>query len=82
MPQKLGYPCYVFIPADTEVNKVLQAATYGARIIAVKGTYEDANRLAAQAADEYEWALVNINIRPYYVEGSKTLAFETCEQLG
>lgn len=79
---RAGIPCYVFIPADTEVNKVLQAATYGARIIAVKGTYDDANRLAAQAADEYEWGLVNINIRPYYVEGSKTLAFETCEQLG
>jgi len=79
---KAGLPCYVFIPANTEINKVLQAATYGAKIIAVKGTYDDANRLAAQAADEYEWGLVNINIRPYYVEGSKTLAFETCEQLG
>jgi len=79
---KAGIPCYVFIPANTEINKVLQAATYGAKIIAVKGTYDDANRLAAQAADEYEWGLVNINIRPYYVEGSKTLVFETCEQLG
>jgi len=79
---KAGVPCYVFIPANTEINKVLQAATYGAKIIAVKGTYDDANMLAAQAADEYEWGLVNINIRPYYVEGSKTLAFETCEQLG
>jgi len=79
---KAGLPCYVFIPADTEIDKVLQASTYGAEIIAVKGTYDDANRLAAQAADEYEWALVNINIRPYYVEGSKTLAFEICEQLG
>jgi len=79
---KAGIPCYVFIPADIEVNKILQAATYGAKIIAVKGTYDDANRLAAQAADEYDWALVNINIRPYYVEGSKTLAFEICEQLG
>jgi len=79
---KAGMPCYVFIPANTEINKVLQAATYGAKIIAVRGTYDDANRLAAQAADEYEWGLVNINVRPYYVEGSKTLAFETCEQLG
>jgi len=79
---KAGIPCYVFIPANTEMNKVLQAATYGARIIAVKGTYDEANRLAAQASDEYDWALVNINIRPYYVEGSKTLAFEICEQLG
>jgi threonine synthase len=79
---KAELPCYVFIPVNTEVDKVLQASTYGAEIIAVKGTYDDANRLAAQAADEYEWALVNINIRPYYVEGSKTLAFEICEQLG
>jgi len=78
---KAGIPCYVFIPSDTETNKVLQAATYGARIISVKGTYDEANRLAAQASYEYDWALVNINIRPYYTEGSKTLAFETCEQL-
>ena len=79
---KAGLPCYVFIPADTELNKVIQAATYGAKIVAVKGTYDDANRLAAQASEEYGWAFVNINIRPYYVEGSKTLAFEVCEQLG
>nr|MDO8082120.1 threonine synthase [Candidatus Freyarchaeota archaeon] len=78
---KAGIPCYVFIPSNTEINKVLQAATYGAKIIAVKGTYDEANRLAAQASDLYDWALVNINLRPYYVEGSKTLAFETCEQL-
>jgi len=78
---KAGIPCYVFIPSNTEINKILQAATYGAKIIAVKGTYDQANRLAAQASDEYDWALVNINIRPYYVEGSKTLAFEICEQL-
>ena len=79
---KAGIPCYVFVPSNTETNKVLQAATYGAKIIAVKGTYDEANRLAAQASDEYDWALVNINIRPYYTEGSKTLAYEVCEQLG
>lgn len=79
---KAGTPCYVFIPADTEVSKILQAATYGAKVIAVNGTYDDANRLAAQASDEYDWGLVNINIRPYYVEGSKTLGFEVCEQHG
>ena len=78
---KAGIPCYVFVPSNTETNKVLQAATYGAKIIAVKGTYDEANRLAAQASDEYDWALVNINIRPYYTEGSKTLAYEVCEQL-
>lgn len=79
---KAGMPCYVFVPSNIEVNKILQAATYGAEIISVKGTYDEANRLAAQAADEHNWALVNINIRPYYAEGSKTLAFEICEQLG
>jgi threonine synthase len=79
---KAGLPCYVFVPASIEANKILQASIYGANIIAVNGTYDEANRLAAQAADEYDWALVNINVRSYYVEGSKTLAFETCEQLG
>ncbi len=79
---KAGLPCYVFIPSSIEVNKVLQASIFGAKIIAVNGTYDEANRLAAQTADEYDWALVNINVRSYYVEGSKTLAFETLEQLG
>jgi len=79
---KAGLPCYVFIPANTEINKVLQAATFGAKIIAVNGTYDEVNRLAVQAAESYDWAFANINLRPYYVEGSKTLAFEICEQLG
>ncbi len=79
---KAGIPCYVFVPADTELNKIIQASTYGARIVAVKGTYDEANRLAFQASEAYNWAFANINIRPYYVEGSKTLAFEVCEQLG
>jgi threonine synthase len=79
---KAGLPCYVFVPADIEPNKIVQASTYGAKIVAVKGTYDEANRLAAQAAENYDWAFANINVRPYYVEGSKTLAFEVCEQLG
>jgi threonine synthase len=79
---KAGLPSYVFIPADIELSKIVQASTYGAKIVAVKGTYDDANRLAAQAAETYDWAFANINVRPYYVEGSKTLAFEVCEQLG
>ncbi len=79
---KVGLPCYVFVPSDIELNKILQTTIYGARIVAVKGNYDDANRLAAQASEAYDWAFVNINIRPYYVEGSKTLAFEICEQLG
>lgn len=79
---KAGIPCYVFIPINTEMNKILQTAIYGAKIITVRGTYDEANRLAAEALDEYKLALVNVNIRPYYVEGSKTLIFEICEQLG
>jgi threonine synthase len=79
---KAGLPCYVFVPTNTESNKVLQASTYGANIVAVDGTYDEANRLAAQVSEENGWAFVNINLRPYYVEGSKTLAFEICEQLG
>ncbi len=79
---KAGLPCYIFVPSNTELNKVLQASIYGACIIAVNGTYDQANRLAAQAAEHYGWAFANINLRSYYVEGSKTLAFEVCEQLG
>ena len=79
---KAGLPCYVFIPYDTELTKVLQAAAYGAIIVAVKGTYDEANRLAAQAAEAFGYAFANINLRPFYVEGSKTMAFEIIEQLG
>ena len=79
---KAGLPCYIFIPSNTELTKVLQASIYGAHIISVNGTYDQANRLAAQVAQQYNWAFANINLRSYYVEGSKTLAFEVCEQLG
>lgn len=79
---KAGLQCYIFLPADTELNKVLQAATYGARLVAVNGTYDEANRLAVQVVEKYGYAFANINLRPYYVEGSKTLAFEVAEQLG
>ena len=78
---KARLPCYIFIPTGLEFNKIIQVAIYGATIITVNGTYDDANRLAAQASEQYDLALANINIRPYYVEGSKTLAFEVCEQL-
>lgn len=77
-----GLPCYVFAPRDIEVNKIAQVAAYGAKIVAVRGTYDDANRLAILASETYGWNFVNINTRPYYVEGSKTIAFEVCEQLG
>jgi threonine synthase len=74
--------CYVFIPKGIEREKVAQALAYGPKIIEVEGTYDDANRLAAQAADIHNIGIVNINLRTYYVEGSKTLAFEIAEQLG
>ena len=78
---KAGLPCFVFIPVDTEHNKIVQIAAYGATILAIDGTYDEANRLAVQVAEEYNWVFPNLNVRPYYVEGSKTLAFEVCEQL-
>ena len=79
---RAGLPCYIFIPADIESAKVVQASAYGAEIIAIRGTYDDANNLATQAGELYNIGIVNVNIRSYYVEGSKTLAFEACEQLG
>ncbi len=79
---KAGIPAYVFIPTDLEQAKVTNAAVYGARVIAVDGNYDAANRLSIEVADEYGWAFVNVNMRPYYSEGSKTLAFEVVEQLG
>lgn len=78
---RAGLPCYIFIPWDIEPTKIVQAATYGAEIIAIKGTYDDANKLATQAGEIYNIGIVNVNLRPYYVEGSKTLGFEVCEQL-
>ena len=75
-------PCYIFVPSDIEPNKIIQASAYGAQVVAVKGTYDDANRMLTQAADMYKIGVVNVNIRSYYVEGSKTLGFEVAEQLG
>jgi threonine synthase len=73
----------VLIPHDLERPKVITTAVYGGTLIAVKGTYDDVNRLASEIAGEEEgWAFVNVNVRPYYAEGSKTLAFEVAEQLG
>lgn len=79
---RAGLPSFVFIPADLEPAKILSAAIYGATIVAVQGDYDQANRLATEAAQEYGWGFVNINLRPYYAEGSKTLAYEVAEQLG
>jgi len=77
-----GLKCFVFIPYDLESAKVLGNLIYHPTVVAVEGTYDDVNRLCSEIAGEYRWAFVNINIRPYYAEGSKTLAFETAEQLG
>ncbi|MEP7200180.1 MAG: threonine synthase [Chloroflexota bacterium] len=79
---KAGMPAYVFVPADLEPAKIVNASVYGATIVAIDGNYDAANRLATEVGDEYGWAFVNINMRPYYSEGSKTLAFEVAEQLG
>jgi threonine synthase len=72
----------VFVPADLEEAKIVASAVYGAKVVAVKGTYDDVNRLCAEVAGEYGWAFVNVNFRPYYAEGSKTIGFEIAEQLG
>ncbi|MHB1569134.1 MAG: threonine synthase [Solirubrobacteraceae bacterium] len=77
-----GLESYVFIPHDLEEQKVLATGVYGTNVVAVRGNYDDVNRLCTELSGEHEWAFVNINMRPYYAEGSKTLAFETAEQLG
>ena len=74
--------CFVFIPGDLEAGKILGSLIYAPTVVAVEGNYDDVNRLCSEVAGEHHWAFVNINIRPYYAEGSKTLAFETAEQLG
>ena len=79
---KAGMKTYVFIPADLERVKIVGAAVYGPTVIAVSGSYDEVNRLCSEVADSLHWAFVNINIRPYYAEGSKTLAYEVAEQLG
>ncbi len=79
---RAGLPAWIFIPHDLELGKVVGTAVYGPRLVRVRGSYDDVNRLCAQAADRYGWGLVNINLRGYYGEGSKTVAFEICEQLG
>ncbi len=77
-----GLKAYVFIPSDLEAGKVLGAAIYGPTMIAIDGTYDDVNRLCSELAEEHPWAFVNINVRPFYADGSKTLGFEVAEQLG
>jgi threonine synthase len=77
-----GMKAYVFIPSNLEFGKVLGAAIYDPTMIAIDGSYDDVNRLCSELADQYPWAFVNINVRPFYADGSKTLGFEVAEQLG
>ena len=77
-----GLESYVFVPADLEEQKILATGVYGTHLVAVNGNYDDVNRLCTELSAEREWAFVNVNVRPYYAEGSKTLAFEIAEQLG
>ncbi|MDW8066406.1 MAG: threonine synthase [Aquificaceae bacterium] len=77
-----GLNCFVFIPANLESQKIYGSLVFAPTVVAVEGTYDDVNRLCSEIASELQWAFVNINIRPYYAEGSKTLAFEVVEQLG
>jgi threonine synthase len=77
-----GLESYVLVPADLETEKILATGAYGANVVAIRGNYDAVNRLCTEIAGERPWAFVNVNLRPYYAEGSKTLAFEVAEQLG
>ncbi len=79
---RAGLRSIVFIPSDLEQGKVVQTAVYGQTLVAVEGTYDDVNRLCSEVAEYEDWAFVNVNVRPYYAEGSKTLGYEVAEQLG
>ena len=77
-----GLESYVFVPADLEEQKILATGVYGTKLVAVQSNYDDVNRLCTELSGEHPWAFVNVNLRPSYAEGSKTLAFEVAEQLG
>jgi threonine synthase len=77
-----GFKAWIFIPADLEPAKVLGTQVYGAKLVRISGSYDQVNRLCSQIADEHHWGFVNVNLRPYYAEGSKTVGFEIAEQLG
>jgi threonine synthase len=77
-----GLKSYVFIPSDLEQGKIINSLIYGANVIGIKGHYDEVNRLCAEIAGKFGWAFVNVNMRPYYAEGSKSVAYEIAEQLG
>jgi threonine synthase len=77
-----GFKCWIFIPADLEQAKILGTQVFGAKLVRVSGSYDQVNRLCSQIADDHNWGFVNVNLRPYYSEGSKTFGYEIAEQLG
>jgi threonine synthase len=77
-----GFKCWIFIPADLEQAKILGTQVFGAKLVRISGSYDQVNRLCSQIADEHHWGFVNVNLRPYYAEGSKTFGYEIAEQLG
>jgi len=77
-----GFKSWIFIPADLEPAKILGTQVYGAKLVRIAGSYDQVNRLCSQIADEHQWGFVNVNLRPYYAEGSKTVGYEIAEQLG
>ncbi len=79
---RLGLKTYILVPADLEAAKILNTQVYGANLIRIDGNYDHVNRLSSQIADRFNWGFVNVNLRPYYAEGSKTVGFEIAEQLG
>jgi threonine synthase len=79
---RAGLRCYIFMPEGVESGKIVGSAIYGAKVITIRGNYDDVNRLCSEIADKYGWAFVNINLRPYYTEGAKTFGYEIAEQLG
>jgi len=79
---RAGLAAWIFVPEDLELGKIVGTAIYGPKLVRVRGTYDDVNRLCAQVADRFGWGIVNLNLRGYYGEGSKTMAHEIAEQLG
>jgi len=79
---RYGLKCWIFIPADLEQAKIIGTQVFGAKVVRVSGSYDQVNRLCSQIADEHNWGFVNVNLRPYYSEGSKTFGYEIAEQLG
>jgi threonine synthase len=77
-----GFKCWIFIPADLEAAKIIGTQVFGANLVRISGSYDQVNRLCSQIAEEHQWGFVNVNLRPYYAEGSKTFGYEIAEQLG